>query len=242
MSRSLNSEYSPMVSLAELQTNARSGQIYRCQSNLDVFDAPDGSSLATQAAAGRYLEILDVAGAAFSAPVRVRLWEDGYSGWVRDGEALVPQERPVRPPALDRAEIENRLPGAIAFARAAMQVPNRYRWGGTIAPDYDCSGIVQAAFASQGIWLPRDTYQQEAFVQPVAREDLQPGDPIFFGSLERANHVGLYLGDGEYLHSSSPKRRNGIGIDRIDGDKHWVGRFYALQWRGCGRVVESYVP
>ena len=236
-----------MVSFAELQTNARSGQVYRCQSDLDVFDSPAGDSLATQAAAGRYLEVVSAAvlsatEAAFPAPVRVQLWEDGYSGWLRDVEALVPARPPDRLPVLERADIEKRMPGAIAFARAAMQVPNRYCWGGTIAPDYDCSGIVQAAFASQGIWLPRDTYQQEAFARPIARETLQPGDLVFFGTLEKANHVGLYLGDGEYLHSSSPKRRNGIGTDRIDGEKHWVGCFYALQLRGFGRITNSYAP
>jgi cell wall-associated NlpC family hydrolase len=66
-----------------------------------------------------------------------------------------------------------------------MATPNEYLWGGTVAPNYDCSGLMQAAFGSVGIQLPRDSYQQEAFTEPVAMDDLQRGDLLFFGPRRR---------------------------------------------------------
>ena len=69
-----------------------------------------------------------------------------------------------------------------------MNCNNHYLWCLTLAPNYDCSGLIQAAFATFGIWLPRDYYQQEDFGQKINREELLPGDLIFLGD-KRVNHV-----------------------------------------------------
>jgi cell wall-associated NlpC family hydrolase len=128
----------------------------------------------------------------------------------------------------------------IAFSRKALTVPNRYLWGGTLGPDYDCSGLVQAAFAASGIWLPRDSYQQEAFCSSLPRETLLPGDLIFFG-LEKVDHVALYLGDNHYIHSSGRETgRNGIGIDILADTGDEIGRYYFRRARGFGRVTRGY--
>ncbi|HEY9662421.1 MAG TPA: C40 family peptidase, partial [Allocoleopsis sp.] len=105
------------------------------------------------------------------------------------------------------------------------------------------SGLVQTAFAAAGIWLPRDSYQQAAFTQPIALESLLPGDLVFFGEPERINHVGLYLGDGYYIHSSGKdKGRNGIGIDILSSAGDEVSQTYYQLFRGAGRVISSYQP
>ena len=103
----------------------------------------------------------------------------------------------------------------------------------------DCSGLIQMAFASQGIWIPRDAYQQERFCQPVATQVgqlhlLQPGDLVFFGTLRRCNHVGLYLGRGLYRHSSGTEHgRNGIGVDSLHPtNDRPVSSHYRSQLRG----------
>jgi cell wall-associated NlpC family hydrolase len=102
---------------------------------------------------------------------------------------------------------------------------------------------MQAAFASVGIQLPRDAYQQESFVEKIELSDLIPGDLIFFGTLEKITHVGLYLGDDRYIHSSGKDQgRNGIGIDELSADANEVSRAYFAQLRGAGRVVQSYQP
>jgi cell wall-associated NlpC family hydrolase len=100
---------------------------------------------------------------------------------------------------------------------------------------------MQAAFASTGIWLPRDSYQQQAFTQRIAIEELAPGDLVFFGTPEKVNHVGLYLGAGRYIHSSGKEMgRNGIGVDVLSEQGDEVSRSYYQKLHSCGRVMASY--
>ncbi|MBV9387432.1 MAG: C40 family peptidase [Chroococcidiopsidaceae cyanobacterium CP_BM_ER_R8_30] len=214
---------------------------YRCLADLNLYDSPCCTRLATQAAVGRHLRFNSLKQVA----AEVCLCEDEYSGWLslQDLSRLQPAEVPYQAIALSEAEIRTRLATVITFAKAAMQQQNHYLWGGTVGPNYDCSGLMQAAFASVGIWLPRDAYQQEAFTQPVAIEAMLPGDLVFFGLAEKATHVGLYLGAGYYIHSSGQEvGRNGIGIDRLSAQGDKVSRLYYQQLRRAGRVVRSYEP
>ncbi len=221
---------------------------YRLLRDLDLYSSEGCDSLTTQAAAGQTLVLLEAGAAA--GPWRVRLQADDYPGWLapRDGDALVTCEGSDRLPLLDRAAIADRLPEVLAFVEAALVTPNRYRWGGRLAPNYDCSGLMQAAFAAAGIQLPRDAWQQHAFCEPLpcTLTDwslLQTGDLLFFGSTERITHVGLYRGNGFYLHSSGQSRgRDGIGLDRLDAAFHPVSAGYAREFRGAGRVHRSYQP
>jgi len=173
------------------------------------------------------------------------LCEDEYSGWLPVAETarLEPAATKYQAIALSPAEINNRLPAVIAFTQNAMKQPNYYLWGGTVGPNYDCSGLMQAAFGSAGIWLPRDAYQQEAFTRRISIEELIPGDLVFFGTPEKATHVGLYLGDGYYIHSSGKETgRNGIGIDLLSERGEEISRHYYQQLRCCGRVESSFQP
>lgn len=173
------------------------------------------------------------------------LCEDDYRGWlaVSDLAHLAIANETYQAIILAEAEIRDRVKGAINFAQAAMAQPNEYLWGGTVAPNYDCSGLVQAAFASVGIWLPRDAYQQEAFIQAIALSELLPGDLVFFGSPAKATHVGLYLGGNSYIHSSGKDQgRNGIGIDCLSSEGERISQIYYAQLRGAGRVVACYQP
>ncbi len=215
---------------------------YRCLVNLDLYSSPACAGLATQAAAHRHLrfESLTPDGQA----IRVRLCEDDYPAWLKLADVAHLELAPdiYQPVQVDRAVIAARIPEIIAFAQAAMKVPNQYLWGGTVAPDYDCSGLMQAAFQSQGIWLPRDSYQQEAFTRHIAVAEMLPGDLIFFGTPEKTDHVALHLGDLRYIHSSGIQMgRNGIGIDTLTdttGDPVSCG--YYAKLRCCGRVMASY--
>lgn len=229
-----------MVHFEQLQASVE----YKCLTNLNLYDSPLGDRLATQAAAGRHLLILSLPeNSATSVPVC--LCEDGYLGWLSlaDIRELEIATTPYQVLALSEAEIKTRIPSVITFTQKAMQQPNYYLWGGTVEPNYDCSGLMQAAFADSGVWLPRDAYQQEAFTQLLAIEDLLPGDLVFFGSAQKATHVGMYLGEKCYVHSSGQEMgRNGIGIDRLSEQGDEVSRSYYRQLRCCGRVVKSYKP
>ncbi|MBE9095346.1 C40 family peptidase [Tychonema sp. LEGE 07203] len=243
---------------------------YRVRSHINIYDSPKCDRLATQAAVGRHLLFFDpplpplikggrngidsvVQGRngidsvvqGDTSAVMVRLCEDDYPGWLdlRDIDLLEVTETVYHPLVLSEAQIKEKLPVAITFAREAMNQSNYYLWGGTVGPNYDCSGLMQAAFVAAGIWLPRDAYQQEAFTKPINISALEPGDLVFFGTPEKATHVGLYLGDNRYIHSSGQAQgRNGIGIDVLSEDGDAVSQVYYQQLRGYGKVVASYQP
>ncbi|QPN61209.1 C40 family peptidase [Synechococcus sp. CBW1002] len=248
-----------MATLSTLPTGSpaarellEAGSLWQLTAPLNLYSRAHGAGLATQAAAGRVLQLRD--GTRAGAPgeaarLRVRLLEDGYPGWIEPNHLLghaVSGSRP-RSQLLQRPQIEARLPAVLAAAKAAMLQPNTYLWGGSLGPDFDCSGLVQTLFASQGIWLPRDAYLQERFCQPVAVRPgatalLRPGDLIFFGTPRRCTHVGLHLTGGRYLHSSGVAHgRNGIGIDDLSPhNPDPVARHYRLELRGAGRVMHCH--
>jgi hypothetical protein len=223
------------------------GSVWELVHDLDAYSRPKGPGLATQIAAGRQLRVLETGGD--GGRLRVRLLEDGYPCWL-EASALRSRGQPAAPaplPRLDRATIACRLARVLRFAEAAMQQPNVYLWGGSLGPDYDCSGLIQTSFAAVGIWLPRDAYLQERFCRPVAVQPgvtslLEPGDLIFFGSPRRCTHVGLHLGGGRYLHSSGREHgRNGLGIDDLHPrNRDPVASHYRSELRGAGRVMHSH--
>ncbi len=241
-----------MVTLAQLQSAFDTGQPieYECLENLNLYDSPALQSLATQAIAGRQLRFYPLppaqAGKIQGQALQVCLCEDDYPGWLPlEDIDLIEVAAAAYQPALmlSAAEIQARIPQVIAYTQAAMSQPNFYLWGGTVGANYDCSGLIQAAFMINGVWLPRDAYQQEAFVQRVTLDSIQPGDLIFFGTPQKATHVALHLGEKHYIHSSGKDQgRNGIGMDVLLEQGNEVSRAYYQQFRGVGRVVACYSP
>ena len=218
---------------------------WRLRSNVNGYSRATGHGLTTQANQGRSFRILKVVG----SRLQVMLLDDGYQCWI-DQDAVIGKAElrgAWKPRLLTAAEIERRIPSVLAWSERVEQQPNSYLWGGTTEPDMDCSGLMQMAFASQNIWIPRDAYQQEQFCQPIAVTPgachlLRPGDLIFFGSRQRCTHVGLHLGNGRYRHSSGEEDgRNGIGIDSLQPqDNHPVACHYRAELRGAGRVVRCH--
>jgi cell wall-associated NlpC family hydrolase len=213
---------------------------YQSLADTNIYDSPAFTSIVTQMAKGRYLKILQ------PEVLQVQLLEDGYIGFVRNLFNLEPRSYSYQPESLSESEINKRTVRAIAYTKSAMMVTNEYLWGGTVPPNFDCSGLVQAAFCSVGIWIPRDAYQQQDFTIPISKSELQAGDLIFFGNGAKANHVAMYLGADSYIHSSGiEKGRNGIGIDSLDIDlsnNDQVSARYAAELRGFGRVTKCYNP
>ncbi len=112
------------------------------------------------------------------------------------------------------------------LARQALtQIGIRYRWGGK-SPEtgFDCSGLVlYSAQQSLGLKLPPRSYDIAMFGSEVPRSDLQVGDLVFFNTLGRRNsHVGVYLGDDQFVHSPSAG-----GVVRIEDMKmaYWTKRY-----------------
>lgn len=112
----------------------------------------------------------------------------------------------------------------IELARRFIGIP--YRWGGTSAFGFDCSGFTQMLMRQRGVAMPRDTRPQSRWegLAVVERADLQPGDLLFFGKVPtKINHTGMYIGDGLFLHSTRVQRPT-VQIGRLD-DAPWTNRF-----------------
>ncbi|MBM7060706.1 C40 family peptidase [Pseudomonas sp. UL073] len=114
------------------------------------------------------------------------------------------------------------------LAHGLSLVGTRYRFGGTSADTgFDCSGFIGYLFKEEaGMSLPRSTREMINLDAPlVARKDLQPGDLLFFSTRGRGrvSHAGIYLGDDQFIHSSS-SRSGGVRVDSLD-DKYWSRTF-----------------
>lgn len=95
---------------------------------------------------------------------------------------------------------DSRAAAAVAYAYSKLGSP--YVWGATGPNAFDCSGLVQAAYRSAGVSLPRTTYAQINAGTRVSRSELQPGDLVFFYS--GISHVGIYVGNGQMVHAPNP--------------------------------------
>lgn len=102
----------------------------------------------------------------------------------------------------------SKVDSLISFLKAQLGKP--YVYGATGPDSYDCSGLTQAAFASIGVTLPRTSQEQSTAGTPVSVSNLQAGDLIFWGGEGSAYHVGVYIGNGQYLDAANPSSPVGI--------------------------------
>ncbi len=114
--------------------------------------------------------------------------------------------------------------GGIAARTAERFVGIPYRWGGTTVVDgMDCSGFARAVFNLCGVNIPRTSGEQFHTGQTIDKSDRRDGDLVFFGdSASKINHVGIYVGDGRFVHA--PRRGDDIKISRVD-DSYFEKRF-----------------
>ncbi|WP_298847330.1 C40 family peptidase [Clostridium sp.] len=87
----------------------------------------------------------------------------------------------------------------IAYASTFLGTP--YLWGGTTPSGFDCSGFTQYVYAHFGISVGRTTFDQINDGVEVPRDKLQPGDLVFFGTFANPHHMGMYIGDNNYIHA-----------------------------------------
>ncbi len=231
------------------------GSLWKLRINIDGFKSENSDELVTQASIGRSFQLIDCLRSNFKDKeiidrVKVRLLEDDYICWFRFSE-LTHQASKIESwesELFTEERIISSIPRILSWTKAAKKMSNEYLWGGTLGPNFDCSGLVQSAFASSGIWIPRDAYQQEKFCKNIDLDveafgkDLKPGDLLFFGSSEKCTHVGLHIENGFYIHSSGvTDGHNGIEIDCLfQPNLGEIASFYRSKFRSAGRVISCY--
>jgi cell wall-associated NlpC family hydrolase len=134
-----------------------------------------------------------------------------------------------------RQTVSNKASELVVNAMGFMGVP--YKRGGSSAESgFDCSGFVRAMYQQTvGLVLPRKAEQQAAATEKIEKRDLVPGDLVFFNTMRRTfSHVGIYIGDGKFIHSPKPGAE--VRVENM-GESYWSRRF-----DGARRVSPEVSP
>jgi peptidoglycan DL-endopeptidase CwlO len=113
--------------------------------------------------------------------------------------------------------------GVVGIAMQYLGVP--YRWGGADPSGFDCSGFAMYVYAKVGVSLPHHAASQYGMGSPVSRDQLAPGDLVFFNGL---GHMGIYIGGGQFIHA--PHTGDVVKISNLSDS------WYAQTWVGARRI------
>ena len=179
--------------------------------------------------------------------ILVQFYEDGYICWIDiDNLSIEKFESTNYFVEIDEISIQEKIPLILNWIKNQSKLKNKYLWGGTLGPDFDCSGLIQTAFLKQNINIPRDSYQIKNFCRHLfnfteKKYSLKQGDILFFGTEKKCDHVGIYIGDGFYYHSSGIDfGRNGIGVDSLEETDDKISLHYQSKLISAGRIFRSY--
>ena len=172
--------------------------------------------------------------------------EDYFSMSLPGMEGVTPQMSPVDPISAHLRNLQTPPPTVVR--QALLEQHQRwagtpYRIGGTTDRGIDCSALVRNVFRETfDVELPRSTQDQVHEGRPIDRQELQAGDLVFFRPPGRYNHVGIYVGNGYFLHASTSK---GVIISSLD-NSYWQ-RYYwqsrrALEPTNLAQLSSRYTP
>ena len=197
-------------------------------SSLPVSDLVLGSILTLEGESGEFYQVH---------------YPDGREAWVLKQEFM---------PAEELFFSKLGAPDLVNTALAYNGVP--YLWGGSSAKNIDCSGFVSNIYYMHGIQLPRDADQQSLCGRVICEEysstELETGDLLFFGrkatadESERVSHVGVYLGEGEFIHAAGWRDR--VSINSMDSTReNYIERYpeiFVRATRILGEEGEGFRP
>jgi cell wall-associated NlpC family hydrolase len=114
--------------------------------------------------------------------------------------------------------------GVVGVALSEVGTP--YVWAGSSPGGFDCSGLVMYSYAQVGVSLPHSSYAQWNMGVPVPRDQLEPGDLVFFDGL---GHVGIYIGGGSFVHA--PHTGTDVQVSSLDSS------WYSGAYVGARRIL-----
>jgi cell wall-associated NlpC family hydrolase len=167
-------------------------------------------------------------------PAQAQHAEDPFSHFLaRRGGVERPASEAAAAPALEAQPSGSAASSLVISALNFLDV--RYRRGGdSVERGFDCSGFTRHVFEVAGLLLPRRSQEQAAApgLQAVPRDELQPGDLVFFNTLRAAfSHVGIYVGEGRFIHAP----RSGASV-RVEDMR--VG-YWRKRYNGARRALDA---
>ena len=107
-----------------------------------------------------------------------------------------------------------------------------YKNGGITPDGFDCSGFVRYVYQQHGLAMPREVREQYKVGTQISRDDLEPGDLVFYNTLNRPySHVGIYIGDGRFIHA--PRTGAAVRTESMDS------AYWSRRWNGARRIATT---
>lgn len=185
-------------------SNNKCGKVVNCDF-LNVRDqASTKGNVREKIYAGKFVEILNTSGSWYKVGT-----ESGKTGWVSSTYVTIP------------GETNSKAEAALKVAKAQLGKP--YKWGATGPSSFDCSGLTYYAYKNGAkVSIPRTSREQSKFGKKVSKSELKPGDLVFFGKGSSVSHVGMYIGNDQYIHS--PQTGDVVKISKLSSRKMIVAR------------------
>jgi len=136
---------------------------------------------------------------------------------VSNGCSLEPPRSGI---AHTNSSVANTQYEAVTFAKQMLGAP--YRYGGSTPKGFDCSGLVYYSYSKAGYPIGRDSKSQIAQTITIDPRDLRPGDLVFFDIKGSNTHIGIYIGDGQFIHAPSSGKR--VSYSSMD-EQYWREHF-----------------
>ncbi len=215
------------ISVSEYNIWKSSSRLFYTGKTGDIYSDPSGLKVISDIVAGCIIEITGNQKGLYEVKL-----PDGRKGFIPADKAIL----------LDQLTVGTYLnsKNLVSTAESFMGIP--YLWGGTSSKGFDCSGFVKTIYFLNGIILDRDASQQfqNGMRLRMRRESfpdsLKKGDLLFFGSSRRgrprATHVGMYIGDTEFIHCSGMVR-----INSLDSTRANFSRFRRDSFLGVRRII-----
>ena len=242
--------YKDPISLFK-QTNFSKTIWWKLKVNISGYQNETGNKLVTEIFKNRIFRLLypniDQNNHKFSR-ILIQLYEDGYVCWINLDGLIIEKYELKKSESLENEHffIKDKITSILKWIKDQAELTNEYLWGGTLGPNFDCSGLIQTAFLKHHIYIPRDSYQIKSFCKHLfyfkeINKNLEKGDLLFFGNKGQCDHIGIYRGDGLYYHCSGKEfGRNGIGLDTLQETNDPISLHYQSKLISAGRVVKIY--